>query len=158
MPLWKSWIAIAGTALVAGGVAWLSKLAVIVATDGRVTHTGAAATFLDIGLVLLMVGSTGVGLRLASNQEASMRVILAVLSPLVFGVLFTAFSAIGYVILALGGVIAGVAVPGYLLEEGGIFVSAVVGLGVGVWLVTGAVWRGSARGASGSGEAGPRVR
>ena len=138
-----------------------SKLAVIVATDGRVTHTGAAAAFLDIGLVLLMVGSTGVGLRLAMNQETSMRVVVAVVSPLVFGALFTAFSAIGYAILAVGGAIAGVAVPGYLLEEGGIFVSAVVGLVVGMWLVVGVAQRGTAhgtRGASGSREAEPRVR
>ena len=58
------WIAIAGTALIAGGVAWLLKLWVIVATDGRVVATGAAATFLDLGLYLLIVGSTGIGVRL----------------------------------------------------------------------------------------------
>ena len=53
---WKLWIAIAGTALIAGGVAWFLKLWVIVATDGRVAYTGAAATFLDLGLGLLLVG------------------------------------------------------------------------------------------------------
>lgn len=149
---------LSGLALVAGGAAWLSKLAVIVATDGRVTQTGAAAAFLDRGLVLLMVGHTGVGLRLAMNQAASMRVVLALASPLIFGVLFTAFAAMGYVILGVGGTIAGVAVPGYLLEEGGVVVSAAVGVVVGVWLVVGVVRRGATRGASGSREAGLRVR
>ena len=75
MSVWKWWMAIAGTALIAGGVAWLLKLWVIVATDGRVVATGAAATFLELGLYLLMVGSTGVGLRLGMSQETSMRIV-----------------------------------------------------------------------------------
>ena len=39
MSPWKWWIAIAGVALIAGGVAWILKLWVIVATDGRVVDT-----------------------------------------------------------------------------------------------------------------------
>ena len=84
MSPWKWWFAIAGTAIIAGGVAWLFKLGAIVATDGRVVATGAAATFLELGLGLLMVGSTGVGVRLAMNQEPSMRVVLALASSLAF--------------------------------------------------------------------------
>jgi hypothetical protein len=96
MSPWKWWIAIAGTALIAGGVTWLSKFWVIVATDGRVVATGAAATFLDLGLVLLIVGSTGIGVRLMMSQEPSMRVVLAVVSPLVFlGVGYTLGAGIG---------------------------------------------------------------
>ncbi len=161
MSPWKLWIAIAGTSLVVGGVAWLLKLWVIVATDGRVVATGAAGAFFDLGLYLLMVGSTGVGLRLAMNQETSMRVVLAVASQLVFGVLFTLFLVIGYALVAIGRVIVGEALPSYLLEEGGIFISAVVGLVVGIWLVVGVTLRGAARGtrgASGSREAGPQPR
>jgi len=161
--LWKWWIAIAGTALIAGGVAWMLKLWVIVATDGRVVATGAAATFLELGLGLLLVGSTGVGLRLAINQEPSMRVVLALASPLVFMPAFLMFSVLGYALVAIGRVIAGDAVPDYLLEEGGIFVSAVVGLVVGIWLVVDVVVGGvsdSTDGASGSRqvESQPRVR
>jgi hypothetical protein len=52
-----------------GGVAWILKLWVIVATDGRVVATGAAGAFYDLGLYLLMVGSTGVGLRLAITRN-----------------------------------------------------------------------------------------
>jgi hypothetical protein len=161
--LWKWWIAIAGTTLIAGGVAWMLKLWVIVATDGRVVATGAAGAFFDLGFYSLMVGSTGVGLRLAMNLETSLRVTLAVVSPFVFGVLFAIFSGIGYALVAIGRVIAGDAVPGYLLEEGGIFVSAVVGLVAGIWLVVDVVVRGvsdSTDGASGSRqvESQPRVR
>ncbi len=163
MVLWKWWIAIAGTALVVGGVAWLLKLWVIVATDGRVVATGAAAAFYELGLYSLMVGSTGVGLRLTMKLENSLRVTLAVVSPLAFFVLFGIFLGIGYALVAIGRLIVGDALPSYLLEEGGIFLSAVVGLVAGIWLVVEVVVRGvpdSTDGASGSrqAESQPRVR
>lgn len=158
---WRWWIAIAGTALVVGGIAWILKLWVIIATDGRVVATGAAGAFFSLGLFSLLVGSTGVGLRLAMNQERSMRIVLVLVSPLVFFCAFTIFSGVGYALLALGGAIVGVAVPGYLFEEGGIFISAVVGLVLGIWLVVGVARRGGSdgtRAASGSLEAEPRPR
>jgi len=150
MSLWKWWIAIAGTALVVGGVAWLLKLWVIVATDGRVGATGAAGAFFDLGLYLLMVGSTGVGLRLAMNQETSMRVVLAVVSPLAFVFSFAIFLSIGYALVAFGRLIVGDALPSYLLDEAGIFISAVAGLVVGIWLLVGVAQRGAARGTRGA--------
>ena len=125
MSPWKWWTAIAGTALVVGGVAWLLKLWVIVATDGRVVATGAAGAFFDLGLYSLLVGSTGVGLRLAINQETSMRVVLAVMSPLAFVVSFAIFSGIGYALVAIGRLMVGDALPSYLLEEGGLLILAV---------------------------------
>ncbi len=164
MSLWKWWIALAGMALIAGGVAWILKLWVIVATDGRVVATGAAGTFFDLGLYSLMVGSTGVGLRLTMKLETSMRVVLAVVgSPLAFFFLFGIFLGIGYALVAIGRLIVGDALPSYLLEEGGIFISAVVGLVAGIWLVLDVVVRGvpdSTDGASGSRQAElrPRVR
>ena len=163
MSLWKWWMAIAEMALVVGRVAWLLKLWVIVATDGRVVATGAAGAFFDLGFYSLVVGSTGLGLRLAMNQEPSMRVVLALASPLVFMPAFLVFSAIGYALVGIGRVIAGDAVPGYLLEEGGIFISAVVGFVAGIWLVAGVTMPGvrrGTRGASGRQEAEhqPRVR
>jgi hypothetical protein len=155
---WKWWTAIAGTTLIAGGVAWLLKLWVIVATDGRVVATGAAATFLELGLVLLIVGSTGIGVRVMMSQEPSMRVVLALASPLVLlGVGYIAGGGIGYTILFIGGALAGTGVPGYLLAE-----SAILGLAV-IGLVAYAVPRGAAQstlGTSGSREteSRPRVR
>lgn len=156
MALWKWWIVIAGTALVVGGVAWLLKLCVIVATDGRVVATGAPGAFCDIGSYALMVGSTGVGLRLAINLENTLRVTLAVLSPIAFNILFAIFLGIGYALVATGRIIVGDALPSYLLDEGGIFVSAVVGIVAGIWLVVGVVVRGvpdKADGASGGRQA-----
>ena len=160
MSPWKWWTTIAGTLLFIGGVAWILKLWVIVATDGRVVATGAAGAFYDLCLYLLMVGSTGVGLRLAMNQEPSMRVVLALASPLALFFLFAIFLVIGYALVAIGRVFVGDALPSYLLEEGGIFISAVVGLVAGTWLVAYAVPRGAAqgtRGTSGSRESRPRV-
>jgi hypothetical protein len=150
MSPWRWWIAIAGTALIAGGVAWLLKLWVIVATDGRVVATGAAGTFFTLGLGLLLVGSTGVGLRLAMNQETSMRVVVALASSLMFFPAYMVFMSIGYALVAMVRAIAGDAVPGYLLGEGGIFISAVVGLVAGMWLVAGVTLRRVARGTRGA--------
>ena len=164
MSPWKWWISIAGMALIAGGVAWLLKLWVIVATDGRVVATGAAATFLELGLVLLAVGSTGIGVRLMMSQEPSMRIVLAVASPLVLlGVGYALGGVIGGAILVIGGAIVGVAVPSYLFAEAGILGLAVIGLVAGTWLVVYVMPRGavqSTRNTSDSREAEsrPRVR
>jgi hypothetical protein len=164
MSPWKWWIAITGTTLIAGGIAWLLKLWVIVATEGRVVATGAAATFLELGLVLLIVGSTGIGVRVMMSQEPSMRVVLALATPLVFlGVGYMVGGTIGYAILVIGGALAGIGVPGYLLAESAILGLAVIGFVAGMWLVAYAVPRGAAqstRGTSSSREAEsrPRVR
>ena len=68
-----------------------------------------------------------------------MRVVLAVASPVAFFLSFALFSGIGYAILTVGGALAGVSLPGYLLEEAGIFVSAVVWLAIGLALLFGSV-------------------
>src|SRR3712207_9308607 len=114
MSLWKWWIALAGMTLIAGGVAWILKLWVIVATDGRVVATGAAGAFFDLGFYSLIVGSTGVGLRLTMKLENSLRVILAVVCPCAFFLLFGIFSLIGYALIAIGRLIVGEALPSYL--------------------------------------------
>jgi hypothetical protein len=136
---WKWWTAIAGTILVVGGVAWILKLWVIVATDGRVVATGAAGAFFDLGFYSLLVGSTGLGVRLTMNQEPAMRGVAAVGSPVMFILSFALFSSIGYAILAVGGTFAGISPPSYLLEEAGIFISAMVWLVIGVILLFGSV-------------------
>ena len=115
------------------------KLWVIVATDGRVVATGAAGAFFDLGFYSLLVGSTGLGVRLTMNQEPAMRGVAAVGSPVVFILSFALFSGIGYAILVVGGAFAGISSPSYLLEEVGIFISAVVWLIIGVILLLGSV-------------------
>jgi hypothetical protein len=54
------WTQIAAGSTVAGCAAWLAKIAVIVASDGRIIDTGAAAWLMRAGLVGLFVGATGV--------------------------------------------------------------------------------------------------
>jgi hypothetical protein len=129
-----------------------------------VVATGAAATFLDLGLVLFIVGSTVIGVRLIMNQELSMRVVLAVASPLVLlGVGYALGAGIGGAILVIGGAIEGVAVPSYLLAEAGILSLAVIGLLAGIWLVSYVFSRGAAQSTrstsrSREAESRPRVR
>ena len=118
--LWKWWTAIAGTILIVGGVAWILKLWVIVVTDGRVVATGAAGGFLDLGFYSLLVGSTGLGLRLTKNEANPVtRIAAAVGSPVAFLVSFYGFELVGYALVAAGRVVWGDALPSYLLEEGG---------------------------------------
>ena len=111
----------------------------------------------------MLIGSTGLGLRLARNQQPLMRIVLVLASPLLFILAYLVFLGIGYALVAIGRVIAGDAVPSYLLEEGGIFISAVVGLAAGIWLLAGVTLRRVSRitrSVSGNREAEhePRVR
>jgi hypothetical protein len=131
-PFVLRWITIAGTTLVVGGVAWLLKLAVIVATGGRVVDTGAAAVFYLLGFLLLVIGSTGLGLWLTTNRAVPLRIAAVVLSPVAF-----------LASVALLDVIARAAVgglgPSYVPDEAGVFLAAAV------WLVLGAMLVGFAR-------------
>ena len=139
MSLSRWLIATAGLALVVGAMAWLTKIGVIIATDGRVTHTGAAGSSFTIGLWLLSVGAAGLGLRLTMSVDLVLRVILTVLFPCVFVLSFFVFSAIGYVIVAGARVIVGDALPRYMLGEAGILISAVVWMVIGAVLLFGSV-------------------
>ena len=139
MSLSRWLIATAGLALVVGAMAWLTKMGVIIATDGRVTHTGAAGSSFTIGLWLLSVGAAGLGLRLTMSVDLVSRVILTVGFPCVFVLSFFVFSAIGYAIVAVARVIVGDALPRYMLEEAGILISAVVWMVIGAVLLFGSV-------------------
>lgn len=122
-------ITVAGAALTAGGVAWLLKLAVIVATSGRVTDTGAAGVFFLLGFVLLLLGSTGVGLRLTMNKPLPLRLLGVVLSPIVLMALLVTLGA-------MLGPLVGEAGPSYAREEANIVAIAVLSLAVGAMLLT----------------------
>jgi len=139
MSLSRWLIATAGLVLIVGAMAWLTKIGVIIATDGQVTHTGAAGASFTIGLWLLAVGAAGLGLRLAKGLDLLMRVILTVGFPFVFVLSFFVFSAIGYVIVAGARVIVGDALPRYMLGEAGILISAVVWMVIGAVLLSGSV-------------------
>lgn len=142
VPKWvRTWIAIAGTALVFGGVAWLAKLAVVVATDGRVTATGAAGTFFTLGLVLILIGSTGTGLWLKMNGEATSRIAGIVMSPVVLVVSFMILQGIVMGLLTVAQAVVGGLGPDYVREEAIILLTAVASLVVGATLLGGFIRR-----------------
>ena len=87
--LFSNWTQTATFFLIGGALAWATKLAIIVSTNGRIIDTGAAALFMRIGLLLLLVGSTAIGSRLSANRTALLRVLAIVLSPVIlFGLFF----------------------------------------------------------------------
>jgi hypothetical protein len=114
-------------------------MGVIIATDGRVTHTGAAGSSFTIGLWLLSVGAAGLGFRLTMSVDLVSRVIITVLFPFVFILSFFVFSVIGYAIVAVARLIVGDALPRYMLGEAGILISAVVWMVIGAVLLFGSV-------------------
>ena len=50
------WPVLASALLAAGGLSWMIKIGIIVATDGRIITTGPAAALMTAGLVLLPLG------------------------------------------------------------------------------------------------------
>ena len=87
---WKiflsKWTRVAGLILIGGALAWALKLSVIIWTNGRIIDTGAAAILMTTGILMLMVGSTGIGCRLSQGGPLWLRLIAMLLSPaLVFG-------------------------------------------------------------------------
>ncbi|WP_205504608.1 hypothetical protein [Rufibacter psychrotolerans] len=95
----QDWTQVAGVLLLAGAMAWALKLAVIISTDGRVITTGAAAFLMKVGLVLLAVGSTGIGHRVSLQRAVVVRVLALLLSPAVGFGLFLLFAKVATPIL-----------------------------------------------------------
>jgi hypothetical protein len=124
----ERWKRASGFLLVAGGVAWLAKLSVIVATDGRATDTGAAWLFFVTGLVLLPLGAVGAGAGLAARRGVPLRILGGLAGLVVF---FFSFAVLGDVLKAA----VGDRGPAYAGDEIGILVAALVWLGVGLWIL-----------------------
>ncbi|MGV3585718.1 MAG: hypothetical protein ACO1OF_01850 [Adhaeribacter sp.] len=81
--LFSKWTQIAAILLIAGALAWAMKLGVIISTNGRIINTGAAAFFMRAGLLLLAIGSTGIGYRLSYKSPLLLRILAILLSPVV---------------------------------------------------------------------------
>lgn len=79
--------------LLSGALAWIIKLGVIVATNGQIIDTGAAVLMMKTGLILLGLGSTGIGYRLSVNRAVWLRVLAILLSPVL---LFALFLLVGF--------------------------------------------------------------
>jgi hypothetical protein len=83
-----NWTRVASLLLIGGALAWTLKLGVIISTNGRIIDTGAAALLMKIGLLLLIIGSTGIGNRLSHNKALLLRILAILLSPvLIFSLL-----------------------------------------------------------------------
>lgn len=119
------WILI-GTALVLGGAAaWFAKLSVIVATDGRVESTGAAAVFFVLGAALLMLGAAALGLWLARERHIVVRVAAVLAGPVVF------FVSMNFIDTGAKAVLGNLG-PDYAKDEWGILLTAILWLAVGL--------------------------
>jgi hypothetical protein len=129
------WQYISGLLLIGGALSWYGKLAIIVGTAGRVTVSFETCLLLWIGIPLLMIGSTGAGLRLADGRPLAVRVLAVLLAPVV---MLGGYLALDQLVLQplLDG-----HGPAYLKEETGIFVVAVLWNWVGVQLVRTGSWR-----------------
>ncbi|WP_347158719.1 hypothetical protein [Pontibacter chitinilyticus] len=90
--LFSRWTQIASLLLVGGAIAWILKLCVIISTNGRIINTGAAAVLMTTGLLLFIVGSTGIGFQLSRNRSLLLRIIAILLSPVA---VFSSFLLIG---------------------------------------------------------------
>ncbi len=84
--IFSKWTQVAGLLLMGGAIAWAIKLCVIIATNGRIINTGAAAFLMTAGLIMLFLGSTGIGNWLSGNRNLLLRTVAILLSPaVVFG-------------------------------------------------------------------------
>ena len=114
----------AGWAATAGGVAWLAKIGVIVATDGRVMTTGAAAWLMRAGLLAWVLAAGATALWLTRRRGTATRVAAVLGSPV-------AAAAVLFVVGTLATAAIGRRGPAYLHEEFGILVIGALGLALG---------------------------
>jgi len=118
---------LATLALIAGATAWLVKLIVIVVTDGAESGAGdvAAAVFFLPGFVLLLIGSSAVGLWLTRRRGPVVRVVAGLLAPVAFLVSMNVLDPLGEALVGDLG-------PDYAREEAGILLAALLWLALGI--------------------------
>lgn len=112
----------------AGGAAWLGKLAVITATDGATTDTGAAAVLYVLGVALMAIGSAAVGMRLTAGRHLALRILAVAASPALFFLSFMLLDSIAKTLVGDAG-------PAWLEDEAGIGLTAAVWLLVGLLMI-----------------------
>lgn len=124
----ERWIQIGSIAAALGGLSWLAKIAIIIATEGKVNDEGAAALFYILGVALMAIGSTAVGVRLANRRSSLLLIGAVVLSPVVFFVSSSVLDGIAKPLLENRG-------PAYWEDEAGIVVTALIWLLLGITLL-----------------------
>jgi hypothetical protein len=113
-----------------GGAAWVTKVAVLTATDGE---DSLVVDLLYIcGVVGITLGASWVGVRLAGERPLPVVALLAALGPLL------AFVAYDSVLDPLAKAALGDAGPGWFEDEAGILTTGLVWLAASlpVWLAT----------------------
>jgi len=126
------WMKIATLALIAGASSWLVKLVVIVITDGADSGAGeaAVAVFFLLGFVLLLSGSSAVGLWLTRGRGPVVRIAAALLAPVTFLVSWNLLDPVGEALVGDLG-------PNYVREESGILLNALLWLALGILVAAG---------------------
>lgn len=120
-----TWPVLASGLLAAGGLSWLVKIGVIVATDGRIIDTGPAALLMTAGIVLLLLGAAGTGAWLAGRRHPVLRGLAAIggIAVLVAG--SVSLGWVGATLLRGRG-------PAYFDQEAGLLVVALLWSAVGL--------------------------
>ena len=128
MTVWN-WSKFAGIFTFAGGTTWLAKIAVIVATGGRVIDTGAAAVLFALGTALLAVGSTSFAVWLTRRHPLWTRIVAGVVSPVALVVLFGVVDSAAKLLVPASA-------PAYAPNEAGVAAMAVLALVLGLCAMT----------------------
>jgi len=125
-------MAVATLALIVGASAWLVKLVVIVATDGAESGAGdrAAAVFFLSGFLLLVVGSSAVGLWLTRSRGPAVRIVAGLLASAALVVSMNLLDPAGEALVGDLG-------PDYAREEAGILLAALLWLALGILVAAG---------------------
>jgi hypothetical protein len=126
------WMKIAMLALIAGASSWLVKLVVIVITNGADSSVADAVVgvFFLLGFVLLVSGSSAVGLWLSRGRGPVVRIAAAVLAPVTFLVSWQ-------LLIPVGEALVGDLGPDYVREESGILLNALLWLALGILVAAG---------------------
>lgn len=119
-----NWLRIATGLVLAGAVAWLAKLGVVVATETTSGNIGTAAFFLA-GFFLLLLGAAALGVWLTRTLHVLVRLAAGLIGALVFFVSMNVIDSGAKSILGTVG-------PHYIRDEWGILAAAITWLLVGL--------------------------
>ncbi len=103
----------------------LTVIAVMVATGSGDIESGLVAFFYLMGLALLLIGSTALGVRLTMGRAVPLRIAAVVLCPIVFWFSFMILDIISDSIV-------GGQAPNYVQSETAVLLAALVWLALGV--------------------------
>jgi hypothetical protein len=120
------WTHIAAVAALAGGAAWTVKFLVVFASDAEAEV--AAGVLYVAAVLLLVVGSTWVGTRLAGNGPRLLLALLVVASPALWWASYMVLDAAAKAVVGDAG-------PAWLEDEAGVLATGLAWLALGVYAV-----------------------